>query len=141
MQEPETEGRRQRLREVVREEREEGNQRLKRRKERNRRRPLPETDRRRTQGGGGPAFFPAWQEPSPHFELDQRGPACQASGGRGVPALLENPPRGSAGKHLSVNQRIYSKLQVRLLRQKTVYSAGMEPRPLRQEGEFRLVLP
>lgn len=36
--------------------------------------------------------------------------------GKGVPALLENLPKGSAGKHLSFNKRIYCKLQVWLVR-------------------------
>lgn len=36
--------------------------------------------------------------------------------GRGVPALLGNVPKGSAGIHLSINQRIYTKLEVQLVR-------------------------
>lgn len=36
--------------------------------------------------------------------------------GRGVPALQENLPKGSTGKHLSINQRIYTKLQIQLVK-------------------------
>lgn len=113
MPEPETEGRRPRLREVVQEE---GNQRLKRRKKKNRRRPFPETNRQ---------MEPRRWRSQPSSQRGRSLPlimnwtkGVQPTGlwGRGVPALQENLPKGSAWKHLSINQRIYTKLQIQLVK-------------------------
>lgn len=101
MPEPETEGRRLRRREVVQEE---GKPRLKRRKRKSRRLPFPETHRQTEprRWRSEPSSPPGRSRP---LNLNW-AKGVQATGlwGGGVPWLLENLPKGSAGKHLSVNQ-------------------------------------
>lgn len=100
------------------------------RKKRNRKWPFPEMDRQTdprrekseslaSPGRRGPLIF----------GLGQRSPAHQASGD-GCPAQLENLPKGSAGKHLSLNQAIYSNFKSGLLEgRRLVFSQVWSPGP------------
>lgn len=63
------------------------------------------------QGGGGQSPLPRRTGATPSLRIGPEELARQASG-EGAPRATGEPPRGSAGKHQPVNQKIYSHLRL-----------------------------